>query len=403
MKRRADFVRTGRRRVAQAILIIGAAIAVGACETTSTVSAGPDPVKCQVSLGTMSTVEASGGRGTLSVATQPECDWTASTTSSWISGLSPASGQGNGNVAFTVAANEGTAVREGTIVVNGQQARVSQRAPCRYELTPASQTIATSGGASSVTIATTGDCTWTATTESSWITLTPPLTGSGTAVIGFTVVGNSGGGRTGTITVAGLRATVIQGAADTTPPCNTDHTTLTPTSQNIGAAGGSGSTAVSTNTVCVWTAVSNVPWITVTSGANGVGNGSVAFSIAANTGASRTGTLEIARRVFTVTQGAAAAAPQPQCAYTINPSNRDFPVLGGAGTVSVTAVGSSCSWTTTSNAAWITVTSGANGNGNGSVGFFVAANVGAARTGTMTIAGQVFTVTQNAVLGGLDQ
>jgi hypothetical protein len=272
----------------------------------------------------MSTVEASGGRGTLAVTTQPECEWTASTPSSWISGLSPASGQGSGTVAFIVAANEGTAVREGIIVVNDQQARVSQRAPCRYELTPASQTIATSGGASSVTIATTSDCTWTATTGASWITLTPPFSGSGTATIGFTVVGNSGGGRTGTILVAGLIATVIQGAADTTPPCNADHTTLTPASQDIGAAGGSGSTAVSTNTVCVWTAVSNAPWITVTSGANGVGSGFVTFTIAANTGAARTGTLEIARRVFTVTQ-AAAAAPIAGQVFTVTQNA----VLGG--------------------------------------------------------------------------
>ena len=191
---------------------------------------------------------------------------------------------------------------------------------------------------------------------------------------------------------------MIQGAADTTPPCNADHTALSPTSQNVGAAGGTGSTAVSTNTVCVWSAVSNAPWITVTSGANGVGNGSVAFSIAANTGVARTGTIAIAGHVFTVMQAAAAS---PQCTYTIAPANQNFPVLGGSGTVTVTAVGSSCSWTAASSAAWITVTSGATGNGNGSVGFTVAANLGAARTGTLAIAGHLFTVTQNAVLGGL--
>ena len=68
--------------------------------------------------------------------------------------------------------------------------------------------------------------------------------------------------------------------------------------------------------------------------------------------------------------------------------------------MNVTAVGGSCSWTAASNAAWITVTSGATGNGNGSVAFAVAANLGASRTGTLTIAGQAFTVTQAAVVGG---
>jgi hypothetical protein len=40
------------------------------------------------------------------------------------------------------------------------------------------------------------------------------------------------------------------------------------------------------------------------------------------------------------------------------------------------------------------VTSGANGTGNGSVTFKVSANGGKQRTGTLTIAGKTFTVTQ---------
>jgi hypothetical protein len=48
-----------------------------------------------------------------------------------------------------------------------------------------------------------------------------------------------------------------------------------------------------------------------------------------------------------------------------------------------------------SNAAWITVTSGANGSGNGTVRYVVDRNgTRAARAGTITIAGQVFTVNQ---------
>jgi hypothetical protein len=400
LKHIADLVRRGPRRLVLAVLVLGAAVIAGACETSSTITTTPDPVKCQVSLGTTPMVEAVGGNGTLAVTTQPECAWEASTSASWISGLSPASGQGTGNLAFRVAPNEGTASREGTIVVNGQQARVSQRAVCRYELAPASQTIATSGGTSSVTITTSSDCPWTATTGASWITLTPPFTGSGSATLRFSVVGNPGSGRTASIVVAGQQATVIQSAADTTPPCNAGHIALSPTSQNVGAAGGTGSTTVSTNTVCLWSAVSNVPWITITSDANGIGNGSVAFSVTANTGVARTGTLAIAGHTFTVIQ-AAGAAPQSQCTYTIAPANQNFPVLGGVGTVNVTAVGGSCSWTAASNAAWITVTSGTPGNGNGSVAFSVAQNPGAARTGTIAIASQTFTVTQNAVLGGV--
>ncbi|MBP6821374.1 MAG: BACON domain-containing protein, partial [Acidobacteria bacterium] len=53
-------------------------------------------------------------------------------------------------------------------------------------------------------------------------------------------------------------------------------------------------------------------------------------------------------------------------------------------------------WTATSNAAWITITSGTSGTGNGTVNYSVATNTGAIRSGTMTIAGQTFTVMQSA-------
>ena len=59
-----------------------------------------------------------------------------------------------------------------------------------------------------------------------------------------------------------------------------------------------------------------------------------------------------------------------------------------------------CGWTATSNNAdWIAITAGNTGTGPGLVTFAVAANAGAARSGTMTIAGQTFTVSQGAAAG----
>jgi hypothetical protein len=82
------------------------------------------------------------------------------------------------------------------------------------------------------------------------------------------------------------------------------------------------------------------------------------------------------------------------CSYNITPGNQPFPINGGINTVAVTSA-TGCAWTATSNAAWINITSGASGSGNGTVGYSVTANSGAVRTGTMTIAGQTFTVTQS--------
>jgi hypothetical protein len=385
-----DLVRASQRRLVRAALVVLAAIVCGACETSSTTSAGPTPVKCQVAVSSPAMLEAVGGSSALTVTTQPECAWTATTSANWISGLSPAAGQGNGSVAFRVAANDGAGVREGAIVVNNEQARVSQRAPCRYVLTPASQTMATTGGASTISVATDSECAWTAASDSAWLSLTAPTTGTGAGVISFTVPPNPGSDRTGTITVAGQRATVVQSSAPI--PCSV---TISPTSQSFTAAGGAGqSIAVTSPNTCTWTAQSGVPWISVMSGSTGTGNGAVTFNVAANTGAARTGTIGIANRTFTVSQ-AAASAPPPACTYAIAPTSLSAPAAASTGTVNVTTT-ATCAWTAVSTVPWITVTLGAAGTGNGAVGYSIAANTGAARVGTITIATQTFTVTQAA-------
>ncbi|MFI5165773.1 MAG: M6 family metalloprotease domain-containing protein [Thermoanaerobaculales bacterium] len=165
---------------------------------------------------------------------------------------------------------------------------------------------------------------------------------------------------------------------------------LAASSQAFPATGGSGSVEVtSSGSTCPWTAMSDVPWITLSSGASGAGNGTVAFSVAANSGAVRTGALTIAGQTFTVNQ----AAP---CTFALSAASQDFGSAGGTGSVGVTTAGSTCPWTAVSDVPWITISSGASGAGNGTVTLSVAANSGAARTGTLTIAGQTFTVNQSA-------
>jgi hypothetical protein len=302
-----------------------------------------------------------------------------------------------------VAANDGASQRDGMIVVNGEQARVSQRAPCRYDLSPANQTVAVSGGAGNLTIATANECAWSAAADVGWISIASSAAGSGNGGVSFTVAANQGEARTGSIVVANQRSIVAQAGVSAPATCNT---TISPSSQNVGAAGGAGTpVTVSAPSTCQWTASSNASWMTVSSGASGTGNGSVTFTVAANTAAERTGTLTIASRVFTVTQAASSSGPNPppppppppSCSYSISPRNDSLPVLGGAGTVNVSTT-SACAWTATSNASWITLTSGGSGSGNGSVGYLVLANVGGSRSGTLTIAGQTFTVTQAALV-----
>ena len=93
------------------------------------------------------------------------------------------------------------------------------------------------------------------------------------------------------------------------------------------------------------------------------------------------------------------------CALSISPESISIAAGGGMGSFQVTSTGS-CGWTATSNAAWLTVDSGASGSGNGTVGFTAAANTGAQRNGTITIAGAAggtenFFVSQAADCSGL--
>jgi hypothetical protein len=83
------------------------------------------------------------------------------------------------------------------------------------------------------------------------------------------------------------------------------------------------------------------------------------------------------------------------CAYDITPDFEDVPTNYPVTGLEVNVItGSSCSWTAVSNNGWIIITSGSSGTGNGTVVYRVTKNNGGARTGTMTIAGQTFTVYQ---------
>ena len=77
---------------------------------------------------------------------------------------------------------------------------------------------------------------------------------------------------------------------------------LSPTNQIFISSASTGSFSVSTSSTCSWTAVSNVSWLITSS--SGTGNGTVNYSVAANTGNSRTGTISVGGQNFSVFQSA---------------------------------------------------------------------------------------------------
>jgi hypothetical protein len=260
---------------------------------------------------------------------------------------------------------------------------VSTTVTCTYSISPASQSFVEVVGLGAVNVTAGSGCLWTAVSNVTWITITAGSSGTGIGTVSYSVEANaSTASRSGTLTIGGQTFTVNQAGG----PCTYS---ISPTSQSFGHTGGTGTVNVTAETGCSWTATSNASWITVTSGASDTDNGTATYAVAANTTtSSRSSTLTVAGQTFAVSQ---AAAP---CTYTISPTGQSFSTSGGSGTVNVTAP-SGCSWTAVKNTGWITITSGSSGNGNGVATYTVAVNNSKnTRTGTMTIAGRTFTVTQ---------
>ena len=93
--------------------------------------------------------------------------------------------------------------------------------------------------------------------------------------------------------------------------------------------------AVSAQGGCAWTAVSTVPWLSVTIGATGQGPGAVTVLVQENDApVRRTGTLTIAGQTYTVEQGEAVTPipippVDPSCTFTVEPLAGQFGSEGG--------------------------------------------------------------------------
>jgi 5-hydroxyisourate hydrolase-like protein (transthyretin family) len=84
------------------------------------------------------------------------------------------------------------------------------------------------------------------------------------------------------------------------------------------------------------------------------------------------------------------------CGITLGETSANFAAGAGSRTVSVAANSTDCGWGATSNASWISITSGG-ATGSGTMGYSVAANTDTnPRTGTITVGSQTYTVSQAA-------
>ncbi len=242
-------------------------------------------------------------------------------------------------------------------------------------ITPTTRNFSVEGGGNA--IITSGSGTWTAAVSDPWITLNA-TTGNVGYPVAYTVSANTNvEQRTGYVYVSGWTHTVTQDGVGGT---------ISPENAVVEHQGGSGTVAVSTANKMVWQARPNVDWLSVTP-TSGAGAGSVTYQVAPyNEVSTRQGTLTVAGNTFTVFQYGRRMKLEPVTAAK-NYETHVIPI-----TVNALAI---TQWSVTPNNSWISVVDAGNGQGGDLVSIAIAENPSyKARTGTVTIGTETFTVTQ---------
>src|SRR5437899_5558381 len=253
------------------------------------------------------------------------------------------------------------------------------KCPVSATATPAS--LSAAGGSGTLTVSTNRECQWSVAAASGWIRLGASTDGQGDGTISFSVAANADPAvRRGMINVGGEQIGITQDAAACTFG-------VEPRSDSVTGDGGRRTIAVTASSPqCTWNARSDVDWLAIVDGSQGTGNGPVRYEARATTGPTRSGTLLVAGRVVTITQGEG-------CTTSMTPTSQSVPASGGTGTIALAPTGG-CTWSARSDAHWIAVTSGQTGSGPGAITFSVSPSDGPARTGTLTVDGHPSTISQ---------
>jgi len=259
---------------------------------------------------------------------------------------------------------------------------------CTYTVSATQMSVQAAGGSNSVTVTTQTECSWTARSDANWVTIGSGASGTGSGSVGVNVSPNpTPSSRTGALTVAGFAVTVNQAAANVT--CEY---TVTPDRTSFSKDGGTGAATVDTAGPCAWTAASDAPWLTITSGAQGTGGGVVSYSVARNLDiADRRAGLVIAGHTFDILQ----AGDTGGCQYSVAPVELNVCMSVPNELTTTITTQAACPWTATAGVPWLTVVAGQSSTGSGSVRFRVSDNWDAPRDAAIQVRWPTPTAGQN--------
>jgi len=285
-------------------ILITASLAVAACSKNESPST-PSTACTYAPSSTSQSPAAAGGTFAVTITrTAGSCTWAATSNASWVTFSSSASGSDTGTLNVAVAPNTTTSARSAAITVtwNGGTAQIAVNqaglafGECTYAFANATQTVPPEGGSSSAALAVNGTgCSWNASSDAAWLTITSATSGTASAAIAFTTTANPdvnprAGSITATFPGGSTRTTITQTGVTT---CTY---TLSPASQSVTSAGGSFSFTPTRNTPngCSWAASTDTPWITLTGPTSGLSGVPVPYTVAANgTGSARTGRITV--------------------------------------------------------------------------------------------------------------
>lgn len=259
---------------------------------THTVTQGALPVSLTPA---QSVVSANGGTAELNLALGGNVSWTTTVGAAWLS-LNTNSGAGPTTLVVQAAANGAVTSRTGTVTAGGQTVQILQEGRWATVSTN-NAVIGPDGGSLYFDVSAEGAATWTATRISSWLTIALGASGSGNGSVMVVAdpYNEYSRARIGTVEIAGYTVYVSQcGYA----------LTVNPTGVQIGSNAGAGELAIVAPLDAVWEAVVTAPWITLIGGNNGIGSGTLRYSVTDNlTGSNRTGRIIISGVQYTIVQG----------------------------------------------------------------------------------------------------
>jgi hypothetical protein len=222
------------------------------------------------------------------------------------------SGSGSGTVSYAVSRNNAITSRTGAIAVGQESFSVRQQGDvgnCQFTVAPVAFEPCMPATTLRVTVTTDAVCPWTATSAAGWIGVSQ-TSGTGSATVDLSVGENYDAPREGIVQFRWDTPTLGQNVRVAQAGCVY---AVTPNAFSLASAGGGGTFDVLQQSMpnvcggplqdrCIWSAVSDVPWITITTSMPRAGDNPVTFVVAANNGPARTGRITVRDRVVVIAQ-----------------------------------------------------------------------------------------------------